>query len=138
MRPIIFIASALALLLVAFNPGSRAAESPATTLAPQDELTERVKKLEERVDKLESEKAALELSVAAHQKLLKDTFSWLASLPKAADALSDGMDQARKLGFEAAGPNPKAKAEVLESLKGFARALNAGNPASTSKGDAKD
>ena len=79
--------------------------------------------------------APLDLDVEAHKSLLKSIFSWMASLPKAADDLAGGMDEARKLGFEAAGANPKAKTELIESLKGFAQAINAGNPAVKKKSD---
>ncbi|MCB9831336.1 MAG: hypothetical protein H6807_02595 [Planctomycetes bacterium] len=128
------LASAL-LVLVAWGPGPLAGEKAAEVAPVQDEVTARIKRLEDRVAKLESEKATLDLDVEAHKSLLKSIFSWMASLPKAADDLAGGMDEARKLGFEAAGANPQAKTELIESLKGFAQAINAGNPAVKKKSD---
>ncbi len=85
--------------------------------------------LTKRVEKLEADKAVLEVKIKAQAKLLGQIYAWLRSVPEACAALEASVLEARKNGFEKAGPNPRAKRNVLEGLRSFADALNAKNPA---------
>ncbi len=113
-----------------------AATGAAVTASPQDEMAQKLEALTKRVSELEASKVAMEVKVKTQGALLGEVYSWMRSLPSASSALVKSMDEARKNGFEAAGPNPMAKTNVLEGLKSFAEALNASNPAkkATKKG----
>ncbi len=101
-------------------PGLRQDEDPPAESGPS---------LEERVEALERENAGIKAELKAHQEQLTRTYNWLRLLPAAADALDAKMDQARRDGFEAAGPNPRSKKAVLDALKDFATAMKTENPA---------
>ena len=119
-------------LLLAFRPVAGAGAD-----LPQD-LGDRVAALEARVVELEAKTADMELltksnavleqKAAAHEELLRGVYAWLRTLPAATQGLVAKVDSARENGFEKAGPNPRAKTDVLEGLRAFARSLNAANP----------
>ena len=124
---LIFVAG---LLFVDMQAASGAGESE---LRMQDETAQKLAELTKRVEKLESEKATMEVKMKAQSALLADIYGWLRTLPETCTALDQALSNAQKNGFEKAGPNPRAKKQVIRGLKSFAMSLNAGNPAKAKK-----
>ena len=119
----------LPLLLVAFVvllPLGLGSAAAARQEAP--ELADRVAALETKVKKLEEERAKMMGDLALHQELLGKVFAWFRGLPELCTALDKAMLSARDNGFEKAGPNPRAKRDVLEGLRAFAAGVDAKNP----------
>ena len=104
-----------------------------TGLAPhpiveRQDLAAEVKELRTRVEKLEEGARRSEAATKLQDEKIVALQSFVKALPQACQGLDQRMDSARANGFEEAGPNPKAKTDVLEGLKGFAKALNTANP----------
>lgn len=93
------------------------------------DLEERIQALEAQVQELKAGRETVEQNLKAHQDILAQVFGWFRQLDGACNALNGSMDSARRNGFEKAGPNPRAKTNVLDGLKIFAQTLKAGNPA---------
>ncbi|MEE9392919.1 MAG: hypothetical protein V3W41_10480 [Planctomycetota bacterium] len=102
---------------------SLATGSPSLSVAEQEGLVPQDQELAKRVADLERELASSREALAAVEKRVANMDAWFKRLPVACKALNGKMDEARKSGFEFAGPNPKAKAAVLDGLKSFAAAL---------------
>ncbi len=109
---------------------SGANESSTTPPASSaDELQDQLEDLAKRVTQLESAKLSLEIKVKTQGELLGEIYGWMRTLPAASEALRGSLETAKKNGFAKAGPNPRAKNNLLDGLKEFAKALSASNPA---------
>ncbi|MEZ6196284.1 MAG: hypothetical protein R3F20_11260 [Planctomycetota bacterium] len=93
--------------------------------APQD-LGEQVAALEKQVLEAQTARQELELRTKKLEDDLATVQAWLGGLPAALTALDGKMNDARRDGFEAAGPNPRAKKAVLDGIKSFAATLSQG------------
>lgn len=118
---LVVIAVLMAPVVGLYQPGAKA-RALQDAQDENDELRRRVRKLEEHM-------ALVDANLANHQELLKGIFGWFRELPTKCTTLDESMDNARKNGFEYAGPNPRAKSNVLDGLKSFAKSLRNGNPA---------
>jgi len=87
-----------------------------------DELRARIVKLEEQVKSLRADTELLYSREAAVTK-------YLLSLGQTADAVRQGVGQARGQGFEMAAIPPSSRAAVLSTLENLAKGLLAGLPA---------
>lgn len=89
---------------------------------PQD-LGERVEKLEKQLEAADAQSEEQAKQIASLQEAQALTSAWFKGLPPAIAALNEKMDQARRDGFEKAGPNPRSKKAVLDGIKSFAHSL---------------
>ena len=133
------LASAALAGAVAFE--DTASGAPVPSLQDQD-LAERVSKLEEVAQSLTTRVTVLEAALARSEEnegvllrrlekseqILVGVLDWFARLGPAGESLIAAMNSAREHGFEMAGPNPRSKTAVLEGLKSFAADLQAANP----------
>ena len=127
----VFFALVLTISLVLPQPASGSSVKEDSSVVVQDESTSKLDELTKRVEKLELEKTTLDLQVKTQSALLADIYGWLRSLPSASLLLNANLDEARRDGFTKAGPNPRSKEKVLDSLQKFSLALNALNPANS-------
>lgn len=104
---------------------------PPVAAAPQEEepSSDDVAALEKRVAELEVLNKGLSERLDAQQELIDRAYAWMKGLPAAGSMLQQKVAEARRDGFEKAGPNPRSKKAVLDGLHGFAAALANGNPA---------
>jgi hypothetical protein len=54
--------------------------------------------------------------------------NWFAMVRSASDMLDSAVNEARRNGFESAGPNPLARTQLLDGMKSFAVELARGAP----------
>lgn len=94
-----------------------------STPAPQD-LEEKVTLLEKRLAEADEARAEQGRRLAALEESQARTQAWFQSLGPALNALHGKMDEARKNGFEKAGPNPRAKKAVLDGIQSFSKSLS--------------
>ena len=97
------------------------------------ELKKTVESMKLQIVELNSNNESLKIRLDTHETLLKSTFAWLRALPEVTKSLEDSVASARKNGFEGAGPNPRAKTDLLNGIEAFARTLNKANPVSPPK-----
>ena len=90
--------------------------------APQD-LGEKVQALEKQLAEAQLRDAEQTKRLEALETAQARTEAWFRGLPPALEALHGKMAQARKDGFEKAGPNPRSKKAVLDGIQAFSRAL---------------
>ena len=88
------------------DPKQEHPKADATTL---EQLEERVRVLEKVVQQQEAD--------------LEHLFKISDALATAALSLAGAADKSRELGFEFAGPNPAARTELLNGLKGFSEVV---------------
>lgn len=109
----------------------------ATPVSIQDEDppagSDPISDLEQRVEALEKANGELTARLQAQEELLAKAYAWMKSLPGAGAALRAKVEEARRDGFEKAGPNPRSKKAVLDGLAAFAGAMSAANPAASPK-----
>ncbi|MEW6741386.1 MAG: hypothetical protein AB1486_01390 [Planctomycetota bacterium] len=89
------------------------------------------KQLEELRQALDAERlarGALEERVVGLEAQVKALLAWTSGLDRASSLLSAAVENARKNGFEAAAPNPRARTDILEGMLAFSRALLEGRP----------
>ena len=122
MKPMLAVCAIFAVIAVT------GAALPATGDQDQD-LEARVAALEKRVKAIENDKAVLESKLAAQGELLQAVYTWFRELPRAGERLNERLENARKWGFLMAGPNPRAKQEVLDGLEEFLTRIVSANPA---------
>jgi hypothetical protein len=92
------------------------------TDSPQD-LGERVEKLEKQLLAADARDLVQAKQIADLQEAQARTAAWFKGLPPALEALNQKMDDARRDGFEKAGPNPRSKKAVLDGIKAFTRSI---------------
>lgn len=126
------LASGFVLLVEEWTPAG-ANEALRNEIVVQDELDKKIEALTKRVDQLESDKTTLTLKNETQAALLGEIYGWLRTVNTACESLDASMDSARTNGFEKAGPNPRAKKEVLKGLQTFAANLRATNPTTAKK-----
>jgi len=100
-----------------------AAGAAAWSIPPQDaqKLAQLEEKVREQGEALREQREALEslkLEVEALARVSE-------ALGAAARRLDTAADESRKGGFEWAGANPRSRTDLLEGLKGFAKAIDA-------------
>lgn len=115
----------------------QANETVPSPTAVQDEIVKKLEVLTKRVDQLENEKMALQLKNKTQAQLLGEIYRWMKAVSSACEGLDASVQTARENGFEKAGPNPRAKKEVLSGLENFAGAVRSSNPTTPRKKPAK-
>jgi hypothetical protein len=88
----------------------------------QDETKKKIDDLVRALDVQKKKTANLELRVERIE-------NWFAAVRAACDVLDGAANEARRNGFEQAGPNALAHTNVLEGLKAFAAELTRTAPA---------
>jgi hypothetical protein len=88
-------------------------------------------KQDETAKKIDALTKALEIQTRRTSELaarVDRIESWLLTVRTASALLDGAADEARRNGFESAGPNPAARTNVLEGMKGFAAEISRGIP----------
>lgn len=90
----------------------------------QDPRQDDARKIDALVRALESEKRKTnELTVRVER-----IEAWFTMVRAASETLDSAVNESRRNGFESAGPNPLARTQLLDGMKGFAAAISRNMP----------
>ncbi len=92
------------------------------------DLEARVVLLEKKVAALESARQELEAQVLGHETKLAKQAAFFARMVSLTQSLEQQIEDAKKKGFLAAGPNPAAKEALLDGLTTFSEGLRQASP----------
>ena len=90
----------------------------------QDSRQDDTRKIDALVRALEAEKRKTnELTVRVER-----IEAWFTMVRAASETLDSAVNESRRNGFESAGPNPLARTQLLDGMKGFASAISRNMP----------
>jgi hypothetical protein len=90
----------------------------------QDSRQDDARKVDVLVRALEAEKRKTnELTVRVER-----IEAWFTMVRAASETLDSAVNESRRNGFESAGPNPLARTQLLDGMKGFAAAISRNMP----------